>query len=833
MAKTYYSVLTTYGSQLFANAMTNRQAVNITHFAVGDGNGRAVQPDSTRTSLVREVHKASISAVSRDPRNNRQVIFELTLPENVGGFWIREMGIFDNAGRLVAIANCPDTYKPRLEEGSGKIQVLRMILLVSSSDAVTLKVDDTVIFVTRGQFTPKTITATSINGFDDTGHSHAIDTATTSRKGITQLTNDTGLDSEVLALTAKAGKSIAQSVAQLQVNTNNALNQKVNKTDISNAVNSTSQTTVASSQAVKTAYDLANSKYTAQDASPTQKGLVQLANNLTTDDATKALTAAQGKALKDKIDGIEIGGRNLIKNSRLLNGTNHWTVIGGQDLRNGIAVLKSLDTSTEWWWRQSFNLPEKQYTFSAEVKPERTAFYIHLQNGERWLNFYARNLTPGVWQKISITFVSAVRQITFVNPGEGLVELQNPMLVEGNRAMTWAPAPEDAEDYNRQNYVAKSGDTMTGILNINHAASYLRGKNNDVDDWFVGRVRDNDNDVALVSYQYSTGVHLKADRVESNKPIYHGANKVFDEGNLLPVKQINLRSHIPNTQIEYQNATPTELPMGSYIGFTTNAQLSGNGVFSGWGFVSKTDNTQAFRQAVNFDRHFAQWGNTTNGWGSVCEYFMLRPRLEVSNLNDVTMYGVYSQVANANAQPNLNYPAQEAGTLLVTPSAYGYQQEYTTFYSNKKFVRGRDGNGWLPWKQIDGADWSEVRNKPTTASGLGINDFDNRVTALFTYQKIGNFEIRKYPDGTMIQTYFYDVNDLKEWIEKQFTWAVAFADKPMVIPKVEHTYGINSDVGSAIMRKSTNAVCYYKLYEHNSENQGDCRVQFLGVGRWK
>ncbi|MCT8566873.1 pyocin knob domain-containing protein, partial [Glaesserella parasuis] len=132
---------------------------------------------------------------------------------------------------------------------------------------------------------------------------------------------------------------------------------------------------------------------------------------------------------------------------------------------------------------------------------------------------------------------------------------------------------------------------------------------------------------------------------------------------------------------------------------------------------------------------------------------MLRPQLGVRNLNDVTMCGVYSQAANANTQSNLNYPIQESGTLLVTPSAYGYQQEYTTFFSNKKFVRGREGNRWLPWKQIDGADWSEVRNKPTTASGLGINDFDNRVTALFTYQKIGNFEIRKYPDGTMIQTY--------------------------------------------------------------------------------
>ncbi|MDE3974457.1 phage tail protein, partial [Glaesserella parasuis] len=149
---------------------------------------------------------------------------------------------------------------------------------------------------------PKKLTATTRNTADNTGHTHEIDLASTTTKGLVQLTNDTGLDSEVLALTAKAGKSIAQSVAQLQVNTNNALNQKVNKTDISNAVNSTSQTTVASSQAVKTAYDLANSKYTAQDASPTQKGLVQLANNLTTDDDTKALTAAQGVVIKGRLD---------------------------------------------------------------------------------------------------------------------------------------------------------------------------------------------------------------------------------------------------------------------------------------------------------------------------------------------------------------------------------------------------------------------------------------------------------------------------------------------------------------------------------------------------
>ncbi|AGO17017.1 putative phage-like tail fiber protein [Glaesserella parasuis ZJ0906] len=581
---------------------------------------------------------------------------------------------------------------------------------------------------------PKKLTATTRNTADNTGHTHEIDLASTTTKGLVQLTNDTGLDSESLALTAKAGKSIAQSVAQLQLSTTNALNQKVNKTDISNAVNSTSQTTVASSQAVKTAYDLANSKYTAQDASPTQKGLVQLANNLTTNDATKALTAAQGKILKDEIDRIEIGGRNLIKNSRLLNDTTHWNVIGGRDVRNGIAVLKSLDTSRQWCWRQTFDLPEKQYTFSAEVKPERTAFYLHLYNGKSWVNFHARNLTPGIWQKISITFVSAIRNISFINPGEGLVELQNPMLVEGNRAMTWAPAPEDlteeALNSARQNYVAKAGDTMTGPLNINHANSYLRGKNNGVDDWFVGRVRNNDNDVALVSYQYNTGIHLKSDRVESNKPIYRGNHLVFDEGNLLPVRQIDLRS-IANGQISFQDATPAQLPLGAFVGLSKKSHLNGAG--DGWMMINKgwPDNSGVFacnRIGISGDRIRFQTANNLNAWGNT---------IELANLSD------------------------------------------------------------------------------------------------FIYQKIGNFEIRKYPDGMMIQTYFYDVNDLKEWEEKQFTWAVAFADKPMVIPKVEHTNGINSDVGSAIMRKSTNAVCYYKLYEHNSENQGDCRVQFLGVGRWK
>ena len=207
MAKQYYSVLTDYGTQMIASAIARKQPLQITQMAVGDGEGRTPTPDSRKTGLVREMHRADISAISVDPRNDKQIIFELTIPENVGGFWIREMGIFDNQNRLVAYANCPDSFKPELTSGSGKVQVVRMILLVSSSDAITLKVDDSVIFVTRGQLTPKAITATTKNAVDETGHSHEIDKASTSQAGIVELDSSINSKAENKAATPKAVKT--------------------------------------------------------------------------------------------------------------------------------------------------------------------------------------------------------------------------------------------------------------------------------------------------------------------------------------------------------------------------------------------------------------------------------------------------------------------------------------------------------------------------------------------------------------------------------------------------------------------------------------------------
>ena len=251
MASQYFAILTDYGTRAIAHALSQGKPLQLTKFAVGDGNGKAVTPTARATALVHQTHIAPVSAVSLDHRNNKQVIVELTIPENVGGFYIREMGVFDSQNKLIAYANCPESFKPTESSGSGKVQVLRMILKVESSSAVTLSIDNSVIFVTRQQMAPKTITATTQNGFDESGHSHEINKASTTQQGITKLTNDTGLESESLALTAKAGKKLAQLIATVQL----ALNNYIPLNKRSSAVNSNDENNVATSKAVKTAYD--------------------------------------------------------------------------------------------------------------------------------------------------------------------------------------------------------------------------------------------------------------------------------------------------------------------------------------------------------------------------------------------------------------------------------------------------------------------------------------------------------------------------------------------------------------------------------------------------
>lgn len=149
MTAKYFAILTNQGAARLANAAALGTKLNLTQMAVGDANGMLPTPDPAQTKLFNQKRIAPLNLLTVDPANTSQIIAEQIIPENEGGFWIREIGLYDDAGVLIAVANCPETYKPQLQEGSGRTQTIRMILIVSSTSAITLKIDPSVVLATR------------------------------------------------------------------------------------------------------------------------------------------------------------------------------------------------------------------------------------------------------------------------------------------------------------------------------------------------------------------------------------------------------------------------------------------------------------------------------------------------------------------------------------------------------------------------------------------------------------------------------------------------------------------------------------------------------------
>ncbi|WP_262817274.1 phage tail protein, partial [Escherichia coli] len=149
MTVKYYAILTNQGAARLANATMLGSKLNLTQMAVGDANGVLLTPDPAQTKLINQKRIAPLNLLSVDPNNQSQIIAEQIIPENEGGFWIREIGLYDDEGVLIAVANCPETYKPQLQEGSGRTQTIRMILVVTNTEAITLKIDPSVVLATR------------------------------------------------------------------------------------------------------------------------------------------------------------------------------------------------------------------------------------------------------------------------------------------------------------------------------------------------------------------------------------------------------------------------------------------------------------------------------------------------------------------------------------------------------------------------------------------------------------------------------------------------------------------------------------------------------------
>ncbi|EEZ4371174.1 phage tail protein [Shigella flexneri] len=337
MSTKFKTVITTAGAaKLAAATAPGGRKVNITTMAVGDGGGKLPVPDAGQTGLIHEVWRHALNKISQDKRNSNYIIAELVIPPEVGGFWMRELGLYDDAGTLIAVANMAESYKPALAEGSGRSQTCRMVIIVSSVASVALTIDTTTVMATQdyvddkiaeheqsrrhpdASLTAKGFTqlSSAINSTSETlaatpkavkaaydlaNGKYTAQDATTARKGLVQLSSATNSTSETLAATPKAVKA-AYDLANGKYTAQDATTARKGLVQLSSVTNSDSETLAATPKAVKTAYDLANGKYTAQDATTARKGLVQLSSATNSDSETLAATP---KAVKSAYDNAE------------------------------------------------------------------------------------------------------------------------------------------------------------------------------------------------------------------------------------------------------------------------------------------------------------------------------------------------------------------------------------------------------------------------------------------------------------------------------------------------------------------------------------------------
>ncbi|EHR1951201.1 phage tail protein [Escherichia coli] len=289
MTVKYYAILTNQGAARLANATMLGSKLNLTQMAVGDANGVLPTPDPAQTKLINQKRIAPLNLLSVDPNNQSQIIAEQIIPENEGGFWIREIGLYDDEGVLIAVANCPETYKPQLQEGSGRTQTIRMILVVTNTEAITLKIDPSVVLATRKYVDDK---------ISEHEKSRRHPGASLTAKGFVQL---------------------------------------------SSATNSTSETLAATPKAVKAAYDMANGKYTAQDATTARKGIVQLSSATNSTSETLAATPKAVKAVmnetnkKAPLNSPELTGTPTTPTAR--QGTNNTQIASTAFVMAAIAAL--------------------------------------------------------------------------------------------------------------------------------------------------------------------------------------------------------------------------------------------------------------------------------------------------------------------------------------------------------------------------------------------------------------------------------------------------------------------------------------------------------------
>ncbi|ECW0840704.1 phage tail protein [Salmonella enterica subsp. enterica] len=585
MSTKFKTVITTAGAaKLAAATMPGGKKINLNVMAVGDGGGKLPVPDAGQTQLVNEVWRHTLNKISQDNRYSNYIVAELVIPPEVGGFWMRELGLYDDEGTLIAVANMAESYKPELAEGSGRAQTCRMVIIVSSVESVALSIDSTMVMATQDYVDDRLAEHEKSRRHPD---------ATLKEKGFTQLSNATDSESETLAATPKAVKT-AYDLANAKYTAQDATTTRKGIVQLSNATDSVSETLAATPKAVKVAYDLANAKYTAQDATTARKGIIQLSNATDSTSETLAATPKAVKAAMDNANGRVPSGRKV--NGHPLSGD---ITLWASDVKaisaDAIGQITDNGTmasaNTPGWWRVAVSNSDTVADFPTYPDGSKLYSYGYMfveKIGEVWFQHYYAHMGA-----------NAKRQDWGTEP---------------NTSRQWVI------DYNTVNKPSASdvgalpitGGRLNGPLGIGTdnalgGNSIVFGDNDTGFKWHSDGVLGIYANSALVGYIDNSGLHMSVD-VLSNGAIRAGNAKklsLTSNNNSALTATFNLWGD-PNrpTVIELDDDQGWHLysqrnPDGSIV-FTVNGDITANTLRSGGAIYQN-----------NGDIFGSLWGN---GW---------------------------------------------------------------------------------------------------------------------------------------------------------------------------------------------------------------------------
>ncbi|CAM6390968.1 phage tail protein [Citrobacter freundii] len=200
----YYSIITNRGKELEAEALASGRLIVLTHFVVGDSNGKQVKPDPSQIRLINETYRGDIAELVVSPEQSTQLMAKIVLPTGVGGFTVREVGLMTDAGELYAVANCPSIDKP-----VGGVSVnMQFRLAVSDTSNITLNVATGDGLFLRIDQNLKEIKVRGAEAQKTSRESIGVLDGTTQQRGLVQLNSAVNSTSETQAATPAAVKIV-------------------------------------------------------------------------------------------------------------------------------------------------------------------------------------------------------------------------------------------------------------------------------------------------------------------------------------------------------------------------------------------------------------------------------------------------------------------------------------------------------------------------------------------------------------------------------------------------------------------------------------------------